>query len=117
MLQTNFENLANRLPQHRSIVLKIGDWVHAHGDYAFLDPRTLSRDLNDVDPMRLFLALRGFVEAGEYRQVYKVLTPEGVFAENVYETPLDVPSHPRDGFNRTFSIEDGDIVPVFTPLR
>jgi hypothetical protein len=117
MLPTDFETLANQIPEYRSVVLKIGDWVHDHADWPFLDPRVLSKDLKDVDPFRLVLALHELVQRGEYRQVYKVVTPEGVFAENVYETPLDVPREPLDGFNRPFRIEDGDIVPVFTPAR
>lgn len=117
MLPNNFEALANKLPEYRSVVLRIGDWARHHSDWNFLDPRVLSRDMRDVDPLRLVLALHELVQAGSYKQVYKVVTPDGVFAENEYETPLDVPSAPRDGFNRPFRIEDGDIVPVFTPVK
>jgi hypothetical protein len=117
MLPNNFENLASKIPEYRSVVLRIGDWAHAHADWSFLDPRILSRDMRDVDPLRLVLALRELVHTGSYRQVYKVVTPDGVFAENEYETPLDVPPEPVDGFNRPFRIEDGDIVPVFTPVK
>lgn len=117
MLPNNFESLANQLPEHRLEVLKIGDWARRHTDWSFLDPRILSRDIRDVDPFRIVLALYRLVDAGMYRQVYKVVTPEGVFAENEYDTPLDVPNLPLDGFNHPFRIEDGDIVPVFTPVR
>ena len=117
MSPINFEILASRIPEYRSVVLKIGDWVDHHSDWEFIDPRILTQDMRDVDPLRLVLALRELVLAGSYRQVYKVVTPEGVFAENEYETPLDVPRHPTDGFNIPFRIEDGDIVPVFAPVR
>lgn len=115
MLPNNFENLANQIPEYRSVVLRIGDWAYSHRDWNFLDPRTLSKDLKDIDPVRLVLALNRLVQTGSYRQVYKVVAPDGTFAENQYASPLDVPKEPRDGFNQPFRIEDGDIVPVFTP--
>lgn len=117
MLPNNFDILASQIPEYSSAILEIGAWARKHADWPFLDPRVLSRDLRNMDPVRLALALRELVHVGFYKQVYKVVTPDGTFAENEYNSPLDVPSLPRDGFNRPFRIEDGDIVPVFMPVR
>lgn len=117
MLPNNFEALASKLPEFRSDILRIGEWASLHGDWRVLDPRILSRDLRDIDPLRLSLALHGLVSVGSYRQIYMVVTPEGVLAEGEYNTPLDIPGRVRDGFNHTFKVEDGDIVPVFKPVR
>ncbi len=117
MLPNNFDTLASQIPEYRAAILRIGDWAKQHSDWPFLDPIVLSHDIHDVDPLRLALALRALVRIGSYRQVYKIKTPEGVFAEMEYENPLDIPMIPRDGYNRPFRIEDGDIVPVFTPVK
>jgi|ERR1017187_7615383 hypothetical protein len=117
MLPNNFNTLASQIPEYRAAILRIGEWARNHSDWPFLDPRTLSRDLRDIDPVRLALTLHELVQVGSYRQVYKVLAPDGTFVEDEYASPLDVPPHPRDGFNHPFRIEDGDIVPVFTPVR
>lgn len=116
MLPTNFENLARQLPEYSSVVERIGAWAHAHSDWAFLDPRILSRDLRDIDAFQLALTLRGMVRAGSYRQVYKVVTPDGVLAEGEYESPIQIPQRITDGFNQEFTLDQGDIVPVFKPV-
>jgi hypothetical protein len=90
--------------------------VRSHPGWQFLDPRILSRDLRDIDPVHLTLTLRSFVRTGSYRQVYKVVTPDGVLAEGEYDTPLQIPSRVVDGFNHQFSVDEGDIIPVFKPI-
>lgn len=117
MLPTSFETLADSEPELSHALHRLGEWVRQHPDWPFLDPRILSKDIRDVDPFELSLTLNELVSIGVFARVYKVVDPTGTFTEDEWEEIRRIPPRIRDGFNQSFSTDDGDIVPVFRPIH
>jgi hypothetical protein len=115
MLPANYDSLINENPELKPAILRIRDWIREHRDWTILDPRILSRDMRDLDPWLLTLALQALIRKGYFSRVYRVVTPSGVLAEGDYDDPRSVPERIRDNWDTTFSREDADIVPVLKP--
>jgi hypothetical protein len=115
MSPSNFEILANENPRLRREILRVGEWVHQHADWNLIDLRVLSKDMRDLDPGLLTIALGRLVDSGAFRRVYKVVTPSGVLAEGDFDDPTTVPELVRDHWGHSFETADADIVPVLKP--
>ena len=113
MLPTNFGTLADDNSDLRPVLGRIREWVEKHSDWSVLDPRILARDLRDVDPFLLSVALLELVRIGLYRRVYMVDTPSGVLADGEYDDPRKIPDRVPDRSFRYFNPMDTEIVPVF----
>ncbi|HEX3683412.1 MAG TPA: hypothetical protein VHU83_12825 [Bryobacteraceae bacterium] len=107
--------MADRKPDLKPVFHRLSDWAKAHQAWNLVDPRELRRDLNDVDPVLLSLALQALVNFGVLRRVYRAVAPSGVLADDDYDDPNQVPEWVRDRFNHYFLSSEGDIVPVFKP--
>jgi hypothetical protein len=112
----SFEALASKNGPLQREILRVAEWVGQHSDWDLLDPKILSRDLRDLDPARLAIALGALVDIGAFQRVYKVVTPSGVLAEGEFDDPLNIPERVRDRWGRCFETADSDIIPVFRPI-
>jgi DNA-binding HxlR family transcriptional regulator len=107
--------LADKKPDLKPVFHRISDWAKAHQNWNLVDPRELRRDLYDVDPVLLSLALQALVNFGVLRRVYRAVTPSGLLADKDYDDPREVPELVPDRFNHYFPSSEGDIIPVFKP--
>jgi hypothetical protein len=110
---SSFETLANENRPLRREILRLGEWLGEHQGWNMVDLKILSRDLRDLDPARLAIALGTLVDTGAFRRVYKVVTPSGVLAEGDFDDPLCIPERVRDRWGNSFNTADADIVVVF----
>ena len=115
MLPNNFDSLANDRPELRPAILRVADWARTHPDWNVLDPRILAKDLPDLDPLLLSLALRELVRNGFYRRVFMVVAPSGALTEGEYDDPRSVPERVRDNWDNYFDRDNADIIPVLKP--
>jgi len=116
MSQINFEKMDADNRELKPVFKRLDAWRRDHADWRILDPRVISRDLNDVDPLLLTFALYTLARKGVYRIVYMVTTPSGVLADGEYDDPKSIPERVPDRFNRYFDTADTDVVPVFKPV-
>jgi hypothetical protein len=115
MSRINFGVLDVNNEELKPVIRRLELWTRAHKNRRILDPRIISRELGDVDPTVLSLALQALVRSGFYRLVYMVTTPSGVLADGEYDDPESIPQRVPDRFNNYFNTADTDIVPVFKP--
>lgn len=113
MLPINFEDLAKRHPEHRHALHKLEEWVGKHKNVRVINPRTLAKEVQGVDPTALALALSLLVKVGLLRRVYKVTTPSGVLADGEFDDPMKIPPRLPDRFEHDFDTAESDVVPVF----
>lgn len=80
----------------------------------FIDVRRLAKDLPDIEPGDLALALGLMAEHGLVHQTYRVATPEGVLLDQDFSSPEEIPDRmPGRFYSSTFDTNEGDIVPGF----
>jgi hypothetical protein len=91
---------------------EVAEWIRNHPSWEVLDPRELSKSLRDIDTWHLALALRLLVEKGFFRQVYKVVTPSGVLADDIFDDPRLIPDRLPDRWNQYFDTSEADVVAV-----
>jgi hypothetical protein len=111
----NFDTLLKQHPELTPAIRSIQSWANSHPKHPDLDPRRLSRDLRDLDPVDLAMALFELVRVGAYTRVYMVATPQGDLIEGEWDDPNRVPHRLRDNFNVPFSLDDGELVPILKP--
>jgi hypothetical protein len=116
MLPTNFDFLASDSPELKPAVARLSEWVRRHRDWNMIDPRRVREEIDDIDPFLLSFVLRELVERGVFRQVYRILTPSGVFAEGEYDDPNNIPLRLSNGFDEYFNRDDGVIVSILKPI-
>jgi hypothetical protein len=113
MSPISLEVLAKRHPEYRRTLERLNTWLGSHAGQASIDPKSLARDLPDIERPELAAVLMLLVKAGWLSRVYKVLTPSGVLAEGEFEDPTKIPEKLADRFNRYFDTSDSDVVPLF----
>jgi hypothetical protein len=111
MPQSKLEQLAN-LPEYKAILNRLERWLGTQ-HHLTIDPRTLAREWPDVRTEQLAVALQLLVQSGVLRQVFKVLTPNGVLVDAEFDDPRAIPDRVSDRFNHYFDTAEADIVPVF----
>jgi hypothetical protein len=111
MPRTSFDQLAKR-PEYRKLLRRLEEWVQGHQRQT-IDPRVLARAWPEVRGEQLAIALQLLVKAGTLRQVYKVLTPNGVLVDEEFDDPRQIPSTLPDRSNRFFDTSEADVLPVF----
>ena len=113
MSRINFDNLISEYPESQRALLKIKDWMQTHNDIESINPTLLAREVRGINAIDLASALALLVHAGLFRRVYKVLTPNGVFADGEFEDPTKIPSKLPDRWEHYFDTSDSDVVPIF----
>lgn len=112
MSQVNFDNLISDHPEHERALRLIQSWLNRHH-------RTTSIYLDDlivevpVDSAELADTLSLLVQEHVLRRFYKVLTPDGVYADRKFNSPTEIPEKLADRFEHYFDTDESDIVPVF----
>ena len=115
MLPSNYDSLAAKHPELRSVLRRVAEWVRAHVDWDLIDPRILSKDLRDVDPVKLATALEALIDEGTLQQAYMVVTPDtGVLAEGQYQHLDEIPKRVYDRSRRSVDTAEAEIVAVLT---
>lgn len=116
MLPNNFDFLASDMPELKPAVARLSEWVRQHRDWNIIDPRLVHQEIRDIDPFLLSFVLKELVKRGMFRQVYRILTPSGVFAEGDYDDPNNIPARLPSGFDEYFNRDDGAIVSILKPV-
>jgi hypothetical protein len=111
MRLSNFEQF-ERDPESRRTSESLRHWLSTHQRHT-IEPRRLARELPNISPSQLAIALQLLVKDGVLRQVYKVRTPSGVLADEEFDDPRNVPERLPDRFDHYFDTSEADIVPVF----
>jgi hypothetical protein len=107
----NFDILADEKHELRQVWERMDDWFQRHPTRKYVDVRRLSRDLADISVAKLAVALDLMARRGLLRQVFRVLTPEGVLLDRDFDSPLDVPDRMPNRFeSSSFDTSEGDIV-------
>lgn len=112
MLPTNFDSLTDEQPDLAPTLRRVRGWIEDHRHTNTLDPRELARSLPEVESIKLAAALALLVKRGVLRQVFRVVTPSGVFADDEYDDPREIPTRVPDRFNRYFDTVEADIIPL-----
>lgn len=113
MSQINFDALVSEHPEIKHALRKLEDWMRTRASVRIIDPKTLAKEVQGVDPVSLASALMLLVNAGVLRRVYKVLTPSGVLTDDEYDDPRQIPPTLADRFEHYFDTADFDVVPIF----
>lgn len=115
MLPSNYDSIAAERPNLAPVLRDISRWVRTHADWNLIDPRVLSKELRDVEPVRLAAALEALVDAGLLQQVFMIaLPPTGTLAHGEYHSLEEIPDQVYDRFERPVDTATGDIVAVLT---
>ena len=113
MLPTNFEPLARAEPELKGTFRLLQKWVQGHSDRKWIDPTWVARDYPLLDVFKLSLALDRAVREGLLAVRYTVLTPSGVLASDIFDSPESIPERLPDRFERYFDTSDLPIIPIF----
>jgi hypothetical protein len=113
MSRSNFDALISEHPENKRALRKLADWMRAHGDVRVINPTNLAREIRGVSPVELATALTLLVNVGLLHRVYKVLTPDGVFADEEFDDPTKIPEQLPDRWEHYFDTAESDVVPIF----
>lgn len=113
MSPINFDALIDEHPESKRALLKLKKWMQAHGDAQVIYPTILAREVRDIDPASLASALTLLERIGFLRRVYKVLTPNGVFADQEFDDPTKIPERLPDRWENYFDTAEADVIPIF----
>lgn len=112
MLPVNFEHLAKENPKSKRALRQLQAWINTHPDRV-LNPTKLGREIRNVTPADLAVALTLLMNAGLLRRVYKVVTPTGVLADGEFDDPAAIPDKLPDRSEHYFETSDADVIPIF----
>ena len=113
MSPLSFEHLAKHNPKYSRAIHKLEEWINSHPQERSLNPLKLRKDIPNLKPEKLAMALTVLMNAGLLRRVYKVLTPAGVLADREFDDPSLIPDKLPDRFEHYFETADADVVPIF----
>lgn len=113
MLLDSLERLAGAESAYRETYEVLAGYFAQRRDWQLIDPVTLAQDLPLLDSFSLAGALMDAVDAGELSVKYTVLTPDGVVAADLYDSPLAIPEHLPDRFEEEFQTHKFPLVTVF----
>jgi len=113
MSPVSFEHLAKQNPKYKRAIEQLQAWVNAHPQDRVLNPLKLRKDIRNVNPAELTMALDLLRKAGLLHRVYKVVTPAGVLADAEFDDPTAIPDKLPDRFEEYFETSDADVIPVF----
>jgi hypothetical protein len=117
MSPNSFAHLAKAEPALRSTFQVLARWADAHRDWKLVDATVLAHDLPTIDEMTLAEALDRAVRHGVLRVKYTVLTPAGVLASSVFDSPTEIPKKMPDRFEEYFDTSESPIIPVFESVE
>src|SRR5262249_53891156 len=111
MSRVNFANLINEHPESTRALRLLEGWLNEHQVRTiYFDDLVLELPINSVE---LADVLSLLVREHVLRRYYKVLTPDGVYAEREFSSPTEIPEKLPDRFEHYFDTAESDVVPVF----
>jgi hypothetical protein len=113
MLLDSLERLAKADSRYQGTYVELKHFFERHGDWELLDPTIIARDLPLLDSFALAGALNEAVQNGLLRVRYTVLTPDGVIATDLYDSPSSIPPTLPDRFEEPFETSRFPLVTVF----
>ena len=90
MSPVNFEHLAKQNPKYKRAIEQLRAWINDHPQERVLNPLNLRKDIGNVSPAELTMALDLLRKEGLLHRVYKVVTPSGVLAERDFDDPIKI---------------------------
>ena len=90
MSPDNFEHLAKQNPKYKRAIEQLRAWINDHPQERVLNPLNLRKDIGNVSPAELTMALDLLRKEGLLHRVYKVVTPSGVLAERDFDDPIKI---------------------------
>lgn len=116
MLPSNFDSLTADRPELTESFSRLAKLINEHPNWNEINPREIRKFLgHNVDKWQMANALDYLVERGWLHQVYVVITPSGVMANDEFEDPSDIPERLPDRFNQYFDTAEADVVPILKP--
>jgi hypothetical protein len=113
MLPSNFDTSIEKRPDLRPVLSRVSEWILGHQDWELIDPRILSKDLFDINPLWLAKALEALVEDGALEQVYMLASPStGVLASGEYRDLNELPEGNVWDRSHYVNADDAEIVAV-----
>ncbi len=92
------------------------EWVKTHSGNA-LDPREVGKAYPYVDAIELAVAVENRVRSGKLRRTYRVVAPDGTFAEAEFGDVRQIPSKLEYRNGQAFDTENAEVVPFFFSIR
>jgi hypothetical protein len=117
MSPDNFVRLARAEPRLRSTYIQLAKWAKNHQGWSLIDPGILARDLPGLDEFTLADALQRAVQRGYFRMKYTVITPAGNLANQIFDSPRQIPPRLADRFEEYFETREYPIVAVLQPVE
>ena len=112
MSPINLDDLVKLHPESGRALNRIATWL-SRQKVSHIYPSQLARDVRDINEIELATALMLLVSDGQFRIVYKVLTPSGVLTDAEFEDPRTIPSKLPDRWEHYFNTADADVVPIY----
>jgi hypothetical protein len=113
MLLDSLERLAKAESTFHGTFVELQRYFEDHNNWELLDPTLLAADLPDLDVFALAGALEEATQTGELRAKYTVLTPDGVVASDLFDSPSSIPRILPDRFEEEFETRQRPLVTVF----
>lgn len=111
MSPVNLDALVSKHPESERALRLLQAWLNKHPKKVIY-PDELVREV-PVDSKELADALTVLVKEGFLRRVYKVVTPDGVFTDEEFDDPTEIPPRLFDRWEHDFDTAESDVVPVF----
>jgi len=109
----DIEGAAKHYPKHAVLLRTIAPWIREHIQQGDIDPRQLARAFSNFTAFQLAEALNALVEAGYFRQVYRIVAPNGELDTREFEDPDQIPDSLLVGDHITKA--GADFVPILKP--
>jgi hypothetical protein len=113
MLLDSLERLAKAESPFHGTYVELQRYFERHDDWELIDPTLLAADLPDLDIFELAGALEEATQNGALRVRYTVLTPDGVVASDLFDSPSSIPRSLPDRFEEPFTTRERPLVTVF----
>ena len=113
MLLDSFAHLARADSSYHSTFRQLESFVRKQRGLQLIDPVLIARDLPLLDSLDVASALDEAVQRGVLAVRYTVLTPDGVVASDLFDSPRDIPPTLYDRFEVPFDTTTRPLVTVF----
>lgn len=115
MSRIDFASLRSKHPELAAALDQLRQWLARHPGLRFFDANRVAKEIEGLSAADLLFALSTLAAEGELKLYYRVRPPNrGTFLEEAYTKIADIPHELRDAYQVPFTLDDAEIVPVFT---
>ena len=94
----------------------LAEWLKTHSNAA-LDPREIGRAFPHVDGIEFAVAVENMVRSGKLRRTYRVVAPDGSFADHEFSDIRQIPPKLEFRNGQSFDTDNAEVVPLFFSVR